>query len=92
LTCGNPARRVEAAVFALHSGAARLRCLEKLAGVVMIDVLIKDQSQVLLAGVHHPVQALAAGLNDLAFSDRVRTVGNLRFGRRPRRASHRTLR
>jgi hypothetical protein len=32
--------------------------------VVLIDVLIKDQSQVPLAGDQHPVQALAPGAGD----------------------------
>jgi hypothetical protein len=40
--------------------------------VVMIDVLIKDQPQVPLAGDQHPVQALAPGAGDPAFRDRVR--------------------
>jgi hypothetical protein len=40
--------------------------------VVMIDVLIKDQPQVPLAGDQHPIQALAPAAGDPAFRDRVR--------------------
>ena len=40
--------------------------------VVVIDVLINDQSQVPFAGDQHPVEALAAGAGDPAFGDRVR--------------------
>ena len=38
--------------------------------VVMIDVLIKDQSQVPLAGDQHPVQALAPGAGALRVESR----------------------
>jgi hypothetical protein len=41
-------------------------------GVVMIDVLIKNQPQVPFAGDQHPVQALAAGAGNPSFGDRVR--------------------
>ncbi|HXZ73150.1 MAG TPA: hypothetical protein VEH31_20055 [Streptosporangiaceae bacterium] len=39
----------------------------------MIDVLAKDQPQVLFASDQHPVQALAAGTGYPALRDRVRT-------------------
>jgi hypothetical protein len=42
--------------------------------VVMIDVLIKNQSQVPLAGDQHPVQELAPGAGDPAFRDRARRL------------------
>jgi hypothetical protein len=58
--CGRPA------------GGCCLQCPMWPMHVVMIDVLIKDQSQVPLAGDQHPVQALTPGAGDPAFRDRVR--------------------
>jgi hypothetical protein len=45
-------------------GRVVLQCPMWPMNVVLIDVLIKDQSQVPLAGDQHPVQALAPGAGD----------------------------
>ena len=40
--------------------------------VVVVDILIKDEPRVPLAGDQHPVEALAAGAGNPALRDRVR--------------------
>ena len=61
-------------------GRTLAQCPVRPVSVVVIDILIKDQPQVPLAGDQHLVQALAAGAGDPPLGDRVRP-------RRPHRAS-----
>ena len=46
----------------------------------MIDVLIKDQSQVPLAGIHHSAQAPAAALDGLGGRPNIQSGGHPVFG------------
>jgi hypothetical protein len=74
---------------------ALFQCPVGTARVAVIDVLIKNQPQVPLAGDQHPVRALAAGAGNPAFRDRIRTgrpdrrPDNPDPGRREHRAERR---